>query len=166
MVFNSAFANVPTNCAVCTVYASYYSRGGNEPLTLFPAATHAPINETSIRHRTEAQLHPRLHLLAISFISPTSDKSVQAVGTTRLILLTTPCLPALSHPLIPSMPVYISYWSLLRVALMLPPPLERRRVGEATRPKHLVNTSAVCLTCSFLLCRYFKSVQPKEELYS
>lgn len=28
--------------------------GGNEPLTLFPAATHAPINETSIRHRTEA----------------------------------------------------------------------------------------------------------------
>lgn len=37
-----------------TVHASHYSWGGNEPLTLFLAATHAPINESAIRHITEA----------------------------------------------------------------------------------------------------------------
>lgn len=53
-VFFPAAARLQTSRQMCTVYASHYRGGGNEPLTLFPAATHAPIGETSIRHGAEA----------------------------------------------------------------------------------------------------------------
>lgn len=110
---------------------------------------------------------------------PHSDKSVQAVGTARLVLPSASCQPAFIHPPCPphrppwsslhavAFPVYISYkflsllyrkWAPSRSHVAFPL-LDRRRIREATTPKPHRKHERRVSDALIPMCRYFKAVQ-------